>query len=344
MSFIRVPLASEARLIIRSVNDLIPTFDWQRVVVQPWTADFSITVWIVLMGFFVTAACGLVGNYLLLRRMALVGDAISHSILPGLVVSFIIFKTAATWVAFTGALAAGMLTVLIIEFIHRQSRVKPDAAICIAFTTLFAVGVVLMSMLESTGSFHIDADCVLYGEIAFVPLEPPVVWNDYSLGPPSALRMIVVFGVVVLAIAAFYKELLVTSFDSGLAKSLGMRIGIWHYGLMGALALVVVSAFEAVGAILAVAMLIVPPMFAAQVSDRLPVRLALTVVHAALSATIGLHISVWLNCSAAGAMVVAAAALFVIVWAASQLRRWLHLRRSFTDAQLDEMRAEGASA
>jgi manganese/zinc/iron transport system permease protein len=344
MSFIRVPLASEARLIIRSVNDLIPTFDWQRVVVQPWTADFSITVWIVLMGFFVTAACGLVGNYLLLRRMALVGDAISHSILPGLVVSFIIFKTAATWVAFTGALAAGMLTVLIIEFIHRQSRVKPDAAICIAFTTLFAVGVVLMSMLESTGSFHIDADCVLYGEIAFVPLEPPVVWNDYSLGPPSALRMIVVFGVVVLAIAAFYKELLVTSFDSGLAKSLGMRIGIWHYGLMGALALVVVSAFEAVGAILAVAMLIVPPMFAAQVSDRLPVRLALTVVHAALSATIGLHISVWLNCSAAGAMVVAAAALFVIVWAASLLRRWLHLRRSFTDAQLDEMRAEGASA
>jgi manganese/zinc/iron transport system permease protein len=88
-----------------------------------------------------------------------------------------------------------------------------------------------MSMLESTGSFHIDADCVLYGEIAFVPLEPPVVWNGYSLGPPSALRMIIVFGVVVLAIAAFYKELLVTSFDSGLAKSLGMRIGIWHHGL-----------------------------------------------------------------------------------------------------------------
>jgi manganese/zinc/iron transport system permease protein len=223
------------------MDEFIPVFDWQRVVVQPWTADFSITVWIVLMGFFVTAACGLVGNYLLLRRMALVGDAISHSILPGLVVAFMIFKTSAIWVAFTGALVAGMLTVLIIEFIHRQSRVKPDAAICIAFTTLFAVGVVLMSMLESTGSFHIDADCVLYGEIAFVPLEPPVLWIGYSLGPPSALRMIVVFGVVVLAIATFYRELLVTSFDPGLAKSLGMRTAVWHYGLMGALALVVVS-------------------------------------------------------------------------------------------------------
>ena len=83
--------------------NLIPTFEWHRVVVQPWTADFSITVWIVLMGFFVTAACGLVGNFLLLRRMALVGDAISHSILPGLVVAFMIFKTATTWVAFTGS-------------------------------------------------------------------------------------------------------------------------------------------------------------------------------------------------------------------------------------------------
>ena len=324
------------------MNNLIPSFEWHRVIVQPWVADFPITLWIVLMGFFVTAACGLVGNFLLLRRMALVGDAISHSILPGLVVAFMIFKSATTWVAFAGALAAGILTVLIIEFIHRQSRVKPDAAICIAFTTLFAIGVVLMSMLESTGSFHIDADCVLYGEIAFVPLEPPVVWNGYELGPPSALRMALVLMAVALAIAVFYKELLVTSFDPGLAKSLGMRTGIWHYGLMGALALVIVSAFESVGAILAVAMLIVPPMFAAQLSERLPFRLGLTVLHAALSALIGLHLSVWLNCSAAGAMVVAAALLFVAVWAASQVQRWLNFRRKISQSLPGGSRIAGA--
>jgi ABC-type Mn2+/Zn2+ transport system permease subunit len=91
-------------------------------------------------------------------------------------------------------------------------------------------------------------------------------------------------------------------------------------------------------------MLIVPPMFAAQLSDRLPLRLGLTVVHAALSAIIGLHLSVWLNCSAAGAMVVAAALLFVMVWASSQLRRWIHLRRNRSDEQLDDVRTEGASA
>lgn len=304
---------------------LIPSFDWHRIFVQPWTDDFSITIWIVLMGFFVTAACGLVGNYLLLRRMALVGDAISHSILPGLIVAFVLFKHNSTWVMFFGAFVAGLATIFLIEFIHKQSRIKPDAAICIAFTTLFALGVVMMSALESKGTVHIDAECVLYGEIAFVGLEPPVVWNGWELGPPSVLRMGAVLLFVVLAIRVFYKELLVTSFDVGLAKSLGMRTGIWHYGLMGALAIVVVSAFESVGAILAVAMLIVPPMFAAQLSDRLPVRLGIIVVNAALSSVIGYHLSLWLECSPAGAMVVVGAFLFVGVWwggmAVSQLRR-----------------------
>jgi manganese/zinc/iron transport system permease protein len=145
-------------------------------------------------------------------------------------------------------------------------------------------------------------------------------------------------GAVFLGIAAlivfFYKELLVTSFDPGLAKSLGMRTGLWHYGLMGALAIVVVSAFESVGAILAVAMLIVPPMFAGQLSDSLPARMGLTVLHAFLSAIIGLHLSVWLNCSGAGAMVVAASGLFVIVWIGSLIRRRLLVRNASEPAVL----------
>jgi manganese/zinc/iron transport system permease protein len=294
------------------MENLIPDFDWSTVVVQPWTIDSSFTVWIVAMGFLVTAACGLVGNYLLMRRMALVGDAISHSILPGLVVAFMIFKTAALWVSFIGAIAAGLLTVVIIEAIHKQSRVKPDAAICIAFTTLFAIGVILMSALETQGSIHIDAECVLYGEIAFVPLEPPVEWLGITLGPVSVVRMGGAFLLIVAAMVVFKKELLVTSFDPGLAKSIGMRTSVWHYGLMTALALVIVSAFQAVGVILAVAMLIIPPMFAAQLSDRLNVRFALIVLHSALSAVGGLHLSIWLGCSAAGAMVVAAAGWFTV--------------------------------
>jgi manganese/zinc/iron transport system permease protein len=303
------------------VAELIPPFDWTAVVLAPWRDDFGFTIWVVLMGFFVTAGCGLVGNYLLLRRMALVGDAISHSILPGLVVAFLLFREVSTPVMFGAAVLTGLITVGLIEFIHRQSRVKVDAAICIAFTVLFALGVVLLSVAEIRGPVHIDAECVLYGEIAFVPLEPPVRWGGLELGPPSVWRMgLVTLGIVGL-IALFFKELNLTSFDPGLAAALGFRGWVWHYGLMGVLSIVIVSAFEAVGAILAIAMLIVPPMFAAELSQRLVARLGWTVFHALLSAVLGYHLAVWLHCAVAGAMVVVAALLFAVVWAGKALTR-----------------------
>jgi manganese/zinc/iron transport system permease protein len=296
------------------MSEMIPAFDWQRVVLDPWTVHFSVTFWIVLMGFFVNASCGMVGTFLLLRRMALIGDAISHSILFGLVTVFFLFKTVSTPMVFLGAVGAGLLTAGMIEFIHRQSRVKPDAAICIAFTTLFALGVVISSIAELQGSVHIDAECVLYGEIGFVPLEAPVIIGGISLGPPSVLRMGFVLLAVLVAIALFYKELLVTSFDPGFARSIGMKTGAWHYAIMAVLSVVIVSAFEAVGAILAIAMLVVPPMFAAHLAQRLPVRLVWCMIHAALASIVGYHLSLWLDCSTAGAMVVASAALFTAVW------------------------------
>ncbi len=113
---------------------------------------------------------------------------------------------------FAGALAAGLITVGLIEFIHKKSRVKPDAAICIAFTTLFALGVVMTSLIDK-GGLHIDAECILYGEIAFVPLEPSVEWFGVALGPQPVLLMAGVALAVVGLIVVFYKELLVSSFD-----------------------------------------------------------------------------------------------------------------------------------
>jgi ABC-type Mn2+/Zn2+ transport systems, permease components len=303
------------------MTGFVPAFEWQRVMVQPWTEDFMVSFWIVVMGFFVAATCGLVGTYLLLRRMALVGDAISHSILFGLVVAFMIFRSGGTTVMFVAAVATGLLTVGIIEFIHRQSRVKTDAAICIAFTTLFAAGVVLLSLAEMKGPVHLDAECVLYGEIAFVPLDPAVEIFGLTLGPAPVVRIAGVLVGLLVLVAVFYKELLVTSFDPALARSLGLRTGIWHYGLMAVLSIVIVSVFEAVGAILAVAMLVVPPMFAAQLSDRLPVRFVLVFLHAALSSLLGYQVSVWLNCSPAGAMVVVGALLFLLAWAVTRPRR-----------------------
>ena len=292
-----------------AMSNFIPPFDAHRVFVEPWTQDFSSSVWIALMGFFVATACGLVGNYLILRRMALVGDAISHSILPGIAVAFLISGSRGSLPMFLGALVAGAVTTVLIEVIHKKSRVKQDAAIGIAFTSLFAVGVILISLFAS--KVDLDQECVLYGEIAFIPLEGMVEFAGLTLGPPSVVRMALVTLVVALLVGLFYKELLVSSFDPALAVSLGINSTFVHYALMAMLSVVVVSAFEAVGAILVIAMLILPGATATLLSHRFPVMLGLTVLHAALSAVLGLHLGVWLNCSLAAAMVVAATGLFI---------------------------------
>ena len=310
------------------MSDLVPEFDFVRVFVAPWTEGAGSFIWIALMGFFVAAACGLIGNYLILRRMALVGDAISHSILPGIAIAFLLASSRNTWVMFAGALAAGILTTVIIDVIHKRSRVKQDAAIGIAFSTLFAIGVILISLYAD--KVDLDQECVLYGEIAFVPLAPFVQFGSLSLGPEPVLRMGLVMIVTAVLIVLFYKELLVSSFDPGLAASLGINAGVMHYVLMSMLSVVVVSAFESVGAILVIAMLILPGATASLLSHRLPVVLGLSVVHGFLSSILGIHLAVWLECSMAAAMVVMGTLLFILAWIFSPreglLARWLSHR------------------
>ncbi|MBM3830499.1 MAG: metal ABC transporter permease [Verrucomicrobia bacterium] len=294
------------------MNHFIPPFNFHHVFVEPWAQAGGGFAWIALMGFLVATACGLVGNFLILRRMALVGDAISHSVLPGIAIAFLVAKSRSSLAMFVGALAAGVVTTVIIETIHRKTRVKQDAAIGIAFTSLFALGVILISLFAS--KVDLDQECVLYGEIAFVPLEEMVRVGGVTLGPVSVVRMAVVTLLLAVLVVAFYKELLVSSFDPTLAVSLGINSTVVHYSLMAALSVVVVSAFEAVGAILVVAMLILPGATATLLSQRLPVMLGLTVLHAALSSVLGIHLGVWLNCSLAAAVVVAATVLFMLSW------------------------------
>ena len=329
--------------------------------VEPWTENLTTTFWIVLMGFLVTAACGMIGNYLILRRMALVGDAISHSVLPGLAIAFLLMHSLKTVPMFIGALVAGILTTVLIELIHKKSRVKQDSAIGITFSTLFAIGVILISFGQME-AVHLDAECVLYGEIALVPLDlvqtqlgPGALsvvekipglnsemflnGNLLTIPPPSVIRMAVVTGITLLLILVFYKELLVTSFDSGLSSSLGINSTVVHYTLMGMLSVIIVSAFEAVGAILVIAMLILPGATASLLVHRLPPMFGITVIHAALSAGGGIHLATWLNCSPAGAMVVAGSVLFALAWMFSPsqglLRRWL--RRELDELDEEEL-------
>ena len=289
------------------MNDLIAPFNFHTVVTEPWSEVYwQTTFWIVLQATLVGISCALVGNFLILRRLALVGDAISHSVLPGIVVAFLIGHGDGPLVMF-GAMVAGMLTTLGIEWIHKNSRIKQDAAIGIVFTTLFVLGVILVSF--AANDIHIDAECILYGK-----LEQAAIFSGDRMISPQVIPAAFVAATSLLLVVLFYKQLLVSAFDSTLAGSLGIPASWVHYGLMAWLSVVVVSAFQAVGSIMVVAMLIVPGATAMLLSMRLPTVMWISCVHSLISALVGYHLALWLNCNSAAAIVVTGMGFFCLAW------------------------------
>ncbi|MFP3940707.1 MAG: iron chelate uptake ABC transporter family permease subunit [Thermoanaerobaculia bacterium] len=274
----------------------------------------SPTVTILVTGSLVAASCALVGSFLVLRKMALLGDAISHAVLPGIVLAFLLTGERSALPMVLGAGALGLVTVFLVELVHRSRRLAEDASIGVVFPALFSVGVLLIA--RYTSQVDLDLDCVLYGEIAYVPWDLWLV-GDASLGP----RALWVNGAVLLLdlafVLLFYKELKLSTFDPALAASLGFSPVLLHYLLMGAVSVTVVGAFEAVGAILVVAMLVVPPATAYLLTDQLGRMLALAVALGVISAVAGYAVAHALDASIAGAMASVAGFLFVLGLAAS---------------------------
>ena len=291
--------------------EMFPPFDVVSFFTAPWAEAAESFLWIVVMGFLVNAACGLVGSFLVLRRMALMGDAISHSVLPGIAVAFLLSTSRSSGLMMVGAVGAGLLAVWLIEFIHRNTRVKPDAALGVTFTTLFSIGVILIALYADR--VDLDLECVLYGEIGFVYFAESFALLGMEVPVPVLRMALTLFGLLVLLLT-FYKEALVTSFDPVLATSMGIPARWMHYGLMLTLSVVIVFSFESVGAILVIAMLILPSVTSALLSDRLIHILIMSAAFSAFYALAGLHLATWLNCSPAGAMVVAGFLLFCLVW------------------------------
>jgi manganese/zinc/iron transport system permease protein len=225
----------------------------------------SISFWIVVTGMLVNVSGALLGNYLVLRKMSLMGDAISHAVLPGLAISFVVVQSRSPWAMLIGALIAGLLTVLFTELIRNYAKVPEDSAMGVVFTSLFALGVVVIAKVAS--QVDLDPGCVLYGILESAALD------TVMLGPLEIPRIALTMGIMTAAIIAFvlifWKELKIVSFDPGLATTLGIHAGLVHYLLMAMVAAFTVAAFEAVGSILVVAMLIVPSATAYLLTDRL---------------------------------------------------------------------------
>lgn len=292
---------------------IFPPFNFYHVFIAPWVQYGSDTSIVVLMGFLVAASCGLIGNFIILRKMALIGDAISHSLLPGIALAFLLTGARASMAFFIGAIIAGVITVVLIEFIQKHSKIKFDAAMGLVFSSLFALGVIIITFFSD--HIDLDTDCVLYGEIAFVPLEPHLLIAGLNLGPYSIVRLISVLLIMILVLSLFYKEILLCTFDPILARCIGIKPKLFQYALTITLSLVVVSAFRSVGAILVIGMLLFPGCTARLMTSNLRKMLCLTIVFGGLYALFGFHLAMWLNCSIAGTMTVTAGLIFGVTWA-----------------------------
>ena len=327
----------------------IPPFELQGHLFELWrAAQVHSTGMTVLMGFLVAAVCGWIGCYLILQGMALLGDAISHTVLLGIVVVALTTSHRGGVAMFVGAALTGLITTLLIEALHSTCRVKEDAAIGIVFTSLFALGVALNGILA--GHAHIDKEHILFGNLEMIASGETVSLIGLNL-PRAIAQMGAMAVVVALLIVAFYKELLVVAFDRQLAASLGFRPRLVRYGMMGILSMTVVAAFESVGAVLVVAMLIIPPATSYLLTRRLPIMLLWSTVIAAVCSLAGFHMAIWLDVSIAGAMVTVATFLFGLAFLFSPergliavaRRRWLLRWRMCQENMVRQLLKTGAT-
>jgi manganese/zinc/iron transport system permease protein len=262
---------------------------------------------ILLIAVVTAVAAALPGALLVLRRMALVSDAISHAILPGIVIAFFLTHDLNSPLLVVAAAATGVLTVALIETVRRSRLVPEDAAIGLVFPALFALGVILIS--RYAGDVHLDTDAVLLGELAFAPFNRMTL-GGVDLGPVALWSMggILVLNLSLLVIA--FKELKLTTVDAELAATLGFSPVLIHYGLMSMVSITAVGAFNAVGSILVVALMIAPPATAYVLVDRFGPMLWLSAVIAAAGAALGFGTAYVLDVSIAGAMATASGVLF----------------------------------
>ncbi len=282
--------------------------DWLAQLLGWPATDAQNAFWTIAVGALCAICCALAGCFLVLRRMSLLGDALSHSVLAGIAGTYLVTGSVEAIPMLIGALLAGVATAVMTQFVHKHASMPEDSSIGIVFTSLFAFGVVVVSQAEHV---HLDLDCVLFGDLAFagVNLRPTFGY----LWPDSFRTLVPALMITVLMLVVFWKELRLTSFDPTLAVTLGFSATLMHYLLTTVVAVVTVSAMEVVG-LLVVALLIVPAATARLLTERLSTMLWLSCLIGVSSTTLGYLLALRWNSSAAGlTAVVTGVALLIAI-------------------------------
>src|SRR5688500_15214343 len=274
--------------------------------------SWQIDGWTIAAGVLCAMACALLGNFLVLRKMSMMGDAISHAVLPGLAAAFLITGSRDSVPMFIGAAVVGVLTAVLTQWVAKFGKVEESASMGVVFTALFAIGLIMI--VRAADKVDLDPGCVLYGATETIAAD--------ALGgrvPGAVWKLAAVFGIDLLFVILFFKELRISSFDPELATTVGVNATFMHYLLMTLVALTTVASFETVGSVLVVAMLIVPAAAAHLLTDRLGTMVLVSLILAAASA-IGGHLMATTvplalglpDTNTAGMMAVVAGLLFTV--------------------------------
>lgn len=293
------------------------------------------TFWIVFIASLAAINCSLIGSYLVLRKVTMMADAITHAVLPGIVLAFLVTGSKGSLTVLLGAGSTGVLASLLMAFLNKKVKVQADAAIGINFTWLFAVGIILVSLFGR--KVDLDPDCVLYGEVAYVPLNLLQTSSGMNLGPQALYTLGAVFLLNLGFIILGYKELAVTTFDPGFAQVMGINPTWWHYLLMTVTSFTAVASFEVAGAILVVALFVVPASTAYLLTNQLSKMLILSCCIGILITIAGYLVARWLNGSIAGAMVTVGGVLFFITWMVTRYATFIGADENHVNARKSNM-------
>ncbi|MEM8878503.1 MAG: metal ABC transporter permease [Pseudomonadota bacterium] len=252
--------------------------------------QFSLTP--ILIGVLASIACALPGNFLVLRRQALIGDAISHVVLPGIVVAFLVTGTVAAMPMLIGAAGAAIVAVVMIEAIKKLGNIEPGAAMGVTFTTLFAGGVLLLEQTDTSG-VHLDVEHALMGNLESLIWFKAEGWHSLldaealAALPDELGRIAIVCALIVGLTLVLWRWLKISTFDEGFAQALGLPTTAIGFGLVITAAIAAVAAFDAVGSIIVIAMFICPPAAARLMTNSLELQVWWSILFAVLSAVLG---------------------------------------------------------
>lgn len=262
-----------------------------------------------LVAVVTAVACAIPGVFLLLRRQALMSDAIGHSVLLGIVLAFLVVGSLDSPLLMVGAALSGLLMVVLVDVLKQTGLVAADAALGLVFPALFSVAVLLISL--QAGHIHLDTDAVLLGELAFAPFNR-FTPGGHDLGPIGLWQMGGILLLNLIFLLVFGKERLLAAFDPVQAAATGFRPGLIQMLELGLVSLTCVGAFDAVGSVLVVALMVAPPATARLLAERIGSLVWLSVAVAVLSALGGWQLALYLDASIAGSMAAVSGLLFFL--------------------------------